>query len=67
MRLGLSKGSSRVGVFLPSPEYGNNASFRLVVFSSYFKFRTMDQVLKPEVPKTYFPQGDVYDKGRVSC
>jgi hypothetical protein len=38
LRLALSKGHNRVGVFLPSLEDGNRSNFRDFVFSSYFEF-----------------------------
>jgi hypothetical protein len=34
LRVALSKGPNKVGVILPSPQDGNRASFRNVVFSS---------------------------------
>jgi hypothetical protein len=46
MRLALSNGPNRVGVSLSSPEDGNRSSFWNVVFSSYLKFRPIDQVQK---------------------
>jgi hypothetical protein len=47
MRLNLSKGPNRVGVFRPSPEDGNTCSFRYTVSSSYLEFPTMDKAHKP--------------------
>jgi hypothetical protein len=42
-----SKGPNRVGASLSSPEHGNRSSFRNVVLSSYFEFRTMEKGNKP--------------------
>jgi hypothetical protein len=47
MRLALSKGLNRVGIFLPSPEDGNRFSFQNVVFSTCLEFRTMNKVHQP--------------------
>jgi hypothetical protein len=35
VRLALSKGPNRIGIYVASPEVGSRSSFRIVVFSSY--------------------------------
>jgi hypothetical protein len=39
--------SSFYGVSLPSPKEGNRSSFRIIEFSGYLEFLTIDKVLKP--------------------
>jgi hypothetical protein len=62
LRLSYSKGPNRVGVFLPSPEDGNEFSFRNVVFSSYFEFRTVEKVHKPNDVECYTIVRTLYKK-----
>jgi hypothetical protein len=49
LKLALSSGPKRVGVFLSSPEDGNRSSFRNVVLSSYLECRTIDKVINPMI------------------
>jgi hypothetical protein len=46
MRLALSEGPDRVGVYFPSPEEGNRSSSRNNVLSTYLELRTIDRVQK---------------------
>jgi hypothetical protein len=44
VRLALSRGPSRVGVSVPSPEDGSRPSFRNVVLDSQLEFSEMEKV-----------------------
>jgi hypothetical protein len=53
LRLALSKGLNRVGLFLSSPKDGNRSNFSKAVFSSYLEFWAMDKVHKPSDSECY--------------
>lgn len=53
MTLGLSKGSNKVGMSLPSPEYGNTSGSRNFVISNELEFRAVDKAHKPRNPGNY--------------
>jgi hypothetical protein len=60
LMLALPKGPNRGGVSISSPEGGNRSSFRRVVFSSLFEFRTIDKVLKPSNSEYYTPSSETF-------
>jgi hypothetical protein len=53
VRLAVSRGPNKVGVFFASPEEGHRSSLRNVMFCGYLQFQTMDKIGKPSDSECY--------------